>query len=172
MTEDLDDRSLRELESFAEELRSAHPRIQLQADFSAKVRARLIPSWTFRQALRSNRLVRAAAMVLIALTGSVPVLAVFALVISSSPEPAPIGFLPLSPSPLVDDPVAPDPAVLTPAAPGIEELLDEVWMAGLVAENERKQMNFAVERLFCASAVMNIRFQPLWSAWKIIEQSK
>jgi hypothetical protein len=172
MTEDFDDRSLSELESFAEELRSVHPRPQLGADFSAKVRARLIPSWSFRQALRSNRLVRAAALVLITLTGSVPVLAVFALVISSSPEPAPIGFLPPTPPPMVDDPAAPDPAVLTPAVPGIEELLDEVWMAELVAENERKRMNFTLERMFYASAVMNIRFQPLWSAWKIIEQRK
>ncbi|RMH03775.1 MAG: hypothetical protein D6702_05105 [Planctomycetota bacterium] len=138
-----------ELAALAEELRAAWPDPPLSPGFLTRLEAELPARWTWRRALRQNRLLRTAAALLVTAAASVPVMAVVSLLGGRRPAPPPISFEP-APAPIVlaagDDvaglelepPTSPDPA----------EVLDRSWIVALDRLNRLRRASFRWHRIF------------------------
>ncbi|MCH2112254.1 MAG: hypothetical protein MK213_05290 [Planctomycetes bacterium] len=127
------------LDGVAHELQQAHPQPTLSEGFLDSVLSKATPIWSFRRALQSNLWIRNAAAILVLLTGSVPVLAVIALLQKpEKPEHSLVFLLPESP-PVVENLLEPDPGTILPAVPVLQDPLDESWMLEMQRKNAALQ---------------------------------
>ncbi len=154
-----------EFAKFAEELFEAHPDGEIASTFIGDLRLHVASKWSFRSAMKNNGLVRAAAMLLITLTGSVPVLAIIAMVVQAQPEKTSIGFNLPKQLPQIENPQAPDPALKSPTAQELDDLLDEEWLAELHSDNRNKQFQYVLHTTLSSLMLLDTRLKALSVAW-------
>ncbi|MBC8329023.1 MAG: hypothetical protein H8E31_09780 [Planctomycetes bacterium] len=125
---------VRRLEAFAEELRLAHRPPPLSPGFAERLAERQVPRWTWRRAMRQNRLLRVAAGVLVTVAASVPVMAVIQLLTAPRTDPPAISFQAPRPAPAVE---VPEDGVL-PTAPANTTDLTEALDGSFIVAGDRQ----------------------------------
>jgi hypothetical protein len=147
-----DPREERELEALAEELRAAHADPPLRAVTLERILAHAVPVWSFRRALRQNRLLRAAAAMLVTVSGAIPVLAVVQLLQQRGAEAPELAFeLPAPPPAVLSEPVE-SWTTTPPPHPDLLERLDDSWVVAIERDSRLQAASFRWQKIYPVDA--------------------